>query len=147
LRAKFVGHFRAHRAVEEVAHPAENGILDEAAGRIDRAAKMCRGEGASTAAYDGVQANVERGMLSRQFGRSFGRGLGDHQARATQYSIAVGADDARVDLGRESEVVGIDDQAFQLIIPPLKNTRAILLTYAGSLKRSRSNNSMLRSRD
>jgi hypothetical protein len=29
----------------------------------------------------------------------------------------MGADDAGVDLGRESEVVGIDDQALQLITP------------------------------
>jgi hypothetical protein len=34
----------------------------------------------------------------------------------------MGADDAGVDLGRESEVVGIDDQALQRIILPLKNT-------------------------
>jgi len=37
LRAKFVGHFRAHRAVEEVTHPGENGILEEVPGGIDRA--------------------------------------------------------------------------------------------------------------
>ena len=122
LRAKFVGHFRAHRAVEEVTHPGENGILEEVSGGIDRAREMRRVEDASTAAYDGVQANVERGILSRQFSRGFGCGLGDHEARAAQYSVAMGADDAGVDLGRESEVVGIDDQSLQRIILPLKNT-------------------------
>jgi len=69
-----------------------------------------------------VQTNVERGILSRQFGGGFGCGLSDHEARAAQYSVAMGADDAGVDLGRESEVVGIDDQALQRIILPLKNT-------------------------
>jgi len=122
LRAKFVGHFRAHRAVEEVTHPRENGIFQKMSGRSDRAVKMCRAENASTAAYNGVQANVERVILSRQFGRGFGCGLGDHQAGAAQYSVAMGADNPGVDLGRESEVVGIDDQALQRIILPLKNT-------------------------
>jgi len=147
LRAKFVGHFRAHRAVEEVTHPSHHGILDEVPGGIDRTAQMRRVEDASAAAYNGVQANVERGILARQFARVLSRGLGDHETRAAQYSVAMSADDAGVDLGRKSEVVGIDDQALQLTILPLKNTRAILLTYAGSLKRPWIKNSMLRPRD
>ena len=122
LGAKFVGHFRAHRAVEEVTHPGENGILEEAAGGIDGARKMRRAEEAATAAYDGVQANVERGILSRQFGRGFGCGFGDHETRAAQYSVAMGTDNAGVDFWRESEVVGIDDYTLQPIFLPLKNT-------------------------
>src|SRR5260370_35760992 len=66
LRAEFVGHFRAHRGIEKITYPREHGILEKAHGGIDSAAKLRRVEDATTAAYDGVPANAELGLLAAQ---------------------------------------------------------------------------------
>src|SRR5260370_26627716 len=138
LRAKFVGHFGAHRTVEEVTHPREHGILDEAPRRIDRTAKPPVFEDAPALANDRMQADVECWIMTRQFSSRPRRRLSDHQARAAQDSVAMRSDNAGVDLGRQSEVVGIDDQALQSPTPPrtagardgfelVKSTHAILI--------------------
>jgi len=64
-----------------------------------------------------MQADIEPRILARQFSRGPGRELRDHQTRAAQYSVAMRADNAGVDLGRQAEVVGVDDQALQPITP------------------------------
>ena len=69
------------------------------------------------AADHDMQADVERGIFARDFSRGRRGGLRDHQARTAQNSVATRAHDGGVDLGRQAEVVGVNDQALQTAPP------------------------------
>jgi hypothetical protein len=113
LRAQFVGHRGTHRAIEVVAQTRSYGIVGELARRVHCRAESRSTEHAATEADDSMQTNVERGIVARQFGGGRRCGLGDHQARATNDAVAMRTDDAGVHLGRETEVIGVDDKALQ----------------------------------
>ena len=148
LRAQLVGHRGAHRAVEEIAHPRADRIVDELARRVQRGAEPRRVEDTASLADDGMQPHVERGIVARQFGGGARSRLRDHQARAAQNPVAMRAHDAGVDLGRQAEVVGVNDQALQTATPRLsKNTGSILLVSNGPLKRHFADIAKMRLRD
>ena len=62
------------------------------------------------AVLDVMQADRQRRMLARQPGGVRGRGTVDHQARAGEDAADMRLDDPRVDSGRQTEVVRVDDQ-------------------------------------
>src|SRR5271155_442009 len=136
LRAQLVGHDRAQRTVEEISHAGGDGIVDKFARRVHRGAEARGVEHAAPAAYDRMQADVEVAIFAREFGSVTRGGLGHHQARAAQNPVAMRADDAGVDLGRQAEIVGVNDEALQAAEPrALKTTHTILLASRRSLKR------------
>jgi hypothetical protein len=64
-----------------------------------------------------MQADVERGIFARYFSSGRRGGLRNHQARTAQNSVATRPYDGGVDLGRQAEVVGVNDQALQTAPP------------------------------
>ncbi len=82
-----------------------------------RSTEPRRVEHAAAAADDSMQTHVERGIVARQFSGGASSRLRDHQARAAQNPVAMRAHDAGVDLGRQAEVVGVNDQALQTAPP------------------------------
>ena len=113
LRAQLVGHRGAHRAVEEISHAGGDGTVDELARRAHRRAEPRGVEHAASAADDRMQADVELGIFAREFGGGARGRLRNHQARTAQNPVAMRAHDAGVDLGRQAEVVGVNDEALQ----------------------------------
>src|SRR5208337_2366736 len=133
LRAQFVGHRSAHRAIKKISHPRADGAVDELARRTHGGAESRGIEQTASAADDSMQADVERGIVARHFSGGARGGFRDHQARTAQNSVAMRPHDAGIDLGRQAEVIGVDDQALQTATPRLsKNTSTILLVSVGS---------------
>ena len=60
-----------------------------------------------------MQADAQVRQLSRQIDRLLRRRARHHQARRRQHAVAMRAFDGFVDLGRETEVVGGNDQEIQ----------------------------------
>src|SRR5580700_6060297 len=85
---------------------------------------------------DRMQADVEVAIFAREFGRVTRGRFGHHEARTAQNPVAMRADDAGVDLGRQAEIVGINDEALQAAGPrAVRITDTILLASRRSLKR------------
>ncbi len=61
-----------------------------------------------------MQANAERGIAPRGFRSFFRGGFIDHQAGLRDEARTVGALDGGIDLRAAAEVVGGDDEVFQL---------------------------------
>ncbi len=136
LRAQLVGHGRAQRTIEEISHAGGDRIVDKFARLVHRGTEARGVEHAPPAAYDRMQADVEIAILAREFGSVTRGRLGNHQARTAQNPVAMRADDAGVDLGRQAEIVGVNDEALQAAGPrELKTTDTILLASRRSLKR------------
>src|ERR1700722_16588937 len=99
LRAQFVGHRGADRAVEEISHPRTDRTLHELARRIHGSAEPRGSEHTASAADHRVQAHVERRIVAREFAGWQRSRLCNHQARTAQNPVAMRAHDPGVDLG------------------------------------------------
>jgi len=59
-----------------------------------------------------VQAHIEVRIFAGEVRRLLCMCFGDHQAGASEDSIAMRLDDAGIDFARESEIVGVYDEGF-----------------------------------
>ena len=137
LRAQLVGHRCAERAIEEIAHAGADWAVDELARRAHRGTESRRVEDTASPANDGMQADVESRIVARDVSGGTCCGLGDHQARAAENAVAMSAEDAGVDFGRQAEVVGVDNQALQTAAPRVSKPTATILLVSGGLLKDR----------
>ena len=62
-----------------------------------------------------MNADIQAGTLARQLDRVLESGAGSHQRGGREYTFPARMHDALIDVAREAEVVGVDDQLFQNI--------------------------------
>jgi hypothetical protein len=66
-----------------------------------------------------MQPDVQLAVVARKLCGGARSRLRYHQARAAQNPVTMRSRDTRVDLGRQAEVVGVDDEALQTAAPRL----------------------------
>ncbi len=90
--------------------------------RADEVRHVGRGQGGAGLDEGEVQPDAQAGGAARDLHRLGGGGRRHHQARGREDAVPVGALDRGVDLGREAEVVGGDDEVLghgdATLLPP-----------------------------